>query len=163
MANLKPPTIRTNPALLIAGFARRYAPEAMSRIVEQWRDFAAYLDKIPSRIGRTTYGVVSGSQSDPNGVGYLSGIAVSDLTLVPSRFDRLRIPSQTFAKFAHGGKVSDIHSTVDSIWNVWLPASGYVSVDEGLLFIEFYGESFDPQSSRGDIEIWFPVKPRTAK
>jgi AraC family transcriptional regulator len=41
--------------------------------------------------------------------------------------------------------------------NQWLPGSGKEMADSvGLL--ERYGKDFDPQTGRGDVEIWIPIK-----
>jgi AraC family transcriptional regulator len=57
--------------------------------------------------------------------------------------------------FSHRGHVSTMRSTVYTIWNKWLPASGYKVADAP--DFERYDESFDAESGRGTIEIWLPI------
>ena len=57
-------------------------------------------------------------------------------------FGRIRIPEQRYAVFTHADHVASIRSTVNTIWNQWLPASGLKAADAPNF--ERYDEKFDP-------------------
>jgi len=62
-------------------------------------------------------------------VDYVAGIEVADLSNLPREFARVRIPEQRYAVFTHAEHISTIRSTVNTIWNHWLPASGMKAAD----------------------------------
>jgi len=58
--------------------------------------------------------------------------------------------------FTHKGHISTIRRTISTIWNNWLPSSGYTVADAPTF--ERYDEKFDPVSGNGGFEIWVPLK-----
>jgi len=72
----------------------------------------------------------------------------------------LQLPARRYAIFAHRGHVSTLQQTIAAIFSQWLPQSGQRVTPPAagaLGFIERYGEGFNPQSGRGDIEVWLPL------
>jgi AraC family transcriptional regulator len=155
LANVQPPRFENGPTLLIAGLSERYNSETSAGIPAQWQRFAPHLGHIPGQIGHVTFGVLCNSD-DAGNTEYISGVAVSDFARVPQELTRLRIPEQKYAVFSHGEHISTIRRVWSTIWNKWLPDSGY-KVAEGLEF-ERYPESFDPSTGAGGFEIWIPIK-----
>jgi AraC family transcriptional regulator len=153
--NLPPPRFETGKSLLVAGVGERYGREGSAAIPNQWRRFHQAVDSIPGRVGQVAYGVCCNSDEAGN-FDYIAGVEVTGFSDLPREFSRMRIPGQKYAVFTHGGHISAIRSTVNTIWNVWLPASGLKAAD-GPNF-ERYDENFDPQTGNGGFEIWIPVR-----
>jgi AraC family transcriptional regulator len=154
VVQLAAPRLDNGRTLLIAGLGERYTFETNQGIPFQWQRFRPYIGNIAGQIGGTTYGVCCNS----DGTGhfeYLAGVEVSGFTELPRELSRIRIPEQRYAVFSHRGHVSTMRSTVYTIWNKWLPASGYKVADAP--DFERYDESFDAESGRGTIEIWLPI------
>ena len=141
--------------MLIVGLGERYTFETNQGIPSQWQRFRPYIGNIAGQIGGTTYGVCCNS----DGAGhfeYVAGVEVSGFPKLPGELSRIRIPEQRYAVFSHRGHASTMRSTVYTIWNKWLPASGYEVADTP--DFERYDENFDAKSGRGTIEIWLPIR-----
>lgn len=152
---LEAPRFETLKTLLIAGVGQHYTAETSAGIPAQWQKIVPYLGSIPGQVGWTTYGVVC-QTDDAGNTEYVCGVEVSDFTKVQPELRRLRIPDQSYAVFAHRGHVSTVRRTWHTIWNKWLPESGYRVAEAPEL--ERYGKEFDPRSGNGGFEIWIPVK-----
>jgi AraC family transcriptional regulator len=155
VGELAAPRFDNGRTLLIAGLGERYTFETNQGIPFQWRRFRPYIGNIAGQIGGTTYGVCCNS----DGTGhfeYIAGVEVSGFTELPRELGRIRIPEQKYAVFTHHGHASTMRSTVYTIWNKWLPASGCEVADAP--DFERYDESFDAGSGLGTIEIWLPIK-----
>ena len=152
---LEAPRFETLKTLLIAGVGQHYTAETSAGIPAQWQKIVPYLGSIPGQVGWTTYGVVC-QTDDAGNTEYICGVEVSDFSKVQPELRRLRIPDQSYAVFAHRDHVSTVRRTWNTIWNKWLPESGY-RVAEAPEF-ERYGKEFDPRSGNGGFEIWIPVK-----
>jgi predicted transcriptional regulator YdeE len=63
-----------------------------------------------------------------NGTGsshYLSGVEVSESSVLPAQFSRVQIPAERYVIFPHREHVSRLRHTVNAIWFQWLPESGH--------------------------------------
>jgi AraC family transcriptional regulator len=58
--------------------------------------------------------------------------------------------------FSHCDHISRIRATVYTIWNKWLPTSGYRHADAA--DFELYDHRFDPRTGTGAVEIWLPIE-----
>lgn len=144
--------------LLIAGLRRHFAAPS-NAIAEQWNQFAHYLGNIPGQVGRVAYGVCF---LQSKGLDYLSGVEVSSIDNAPPELTWTIIPAQKYAVFLHNEHVSKLRQTLDAIERDWLASSGHTVAppQPGTpSFFERYGESFDPKTGMGDIEVWVPIKP----
>ena len=133
--------------MLIAGLSQRYTAETSAGIPAQWRRFVPYPGHIPGQTGRTTYGVLCNGD-DAGNTDYICGVEVSDFARVPLEMTRLRIPEHKYAVFTHREHISAIRRTWFTIFNKWLPESGY-KLAEAPEF-ERYSDAFDysgPQNS----------------
>jgi AraC family transcriptional regulator len=155
LTDLAPPRFETLAPLLVAGLSQRYDCESSKAIPAQWQRFAPHIGNIPGQVGWTTYGVRHNCDDDGN-FDYIAGVEVASFSRLPPELARLRIPAQRYAVFGHAEHVSTIRRTIMTIWNKWLPVSG-VQVADAPDF-ERYGESFDPHTGMGGLELWIPIK-----
>jgi AraC family transcriptional regulator len=155
LTRLEPPRFENGRTLLIAGISERYSSQTSANIPAQWQRFIPYLGHIPGQIGRVTYGVLCNSD-DAGNTEYISGVEVSDFSRVPPELSRLRIPEHKYAMFFHRDHISTIRRVWFTIFNKWLPESGY-KLAEAPEF-ERYGEEFDPVTGSGGFEIWLPIE-----
>jgi AraC family transcriptional regulator len=153
---LPPPRFETGKALLIAGISERCTHENEGAgIPNQWQRFHQRVANIPDRVGQVAYGVCCNGDDSGN-FDYIAGVEVSDFSGLPREFGRVRIAAARYAVFAHDEHISTIRRTVNTIWNQWLPASGLKVADAPNF--ERYGESFDPLTGNGGLQIWIPVR-----
>ncbi len=140
LTNLEPPRFENGRTLLIAGLSERYTAETSANIPAQWQRFVPHLGHIPGQIGQATYGVVCNSDNAGN-TEYISGVEVSDFARVPEEFGRMRIPEHRYAVFTHRDHISTIRRVWYTIYNQWLPESGYKMAEAPE--IERYGPEFN--------------------
>jgi len=152
---LAPPRFETAKAFLIAGPAERISCDNGAMIPGLWQRFHQEVADIPARVGNVAYGVCCNAD-DAGNFDYIAGVEVADFSDLPRRFARIRIPEQRYAVFSHKDHVASIRRTVNTIWNQWLPASGFKAADAPNF--ERYDEKFDPATGNGGFEIWVPVK-----
>ena len=155
LINLKPSRFENGERLLIAGLGGRYMCEGSAGIPSQWQRFLPHLGQIPGRLGRITYGVCYNSD-DAGNFDYVCGVEVNDFSRLPADWSRVRIPEQKYAIFCQREHISTIRSTWNTIWNNWLPESGYEAVDAP--DFERYGDDFDSVTGTGGFEVWIPIK-----
>ncbi|MPY86816.1 MAG: helix-turn-helix domain-containing protein [Luteitalea sp.] len=155
LTNLEPPRFENAKPLLVSGLGERYSCETSNSIPAQWQRFAPYIGNVPRQVGRTAYGVVCNGDDEGN-FDYICGVEVSDFSELPAELTRVRIAEQRYAVFSHRDHISTIRSTVNTIWNKWLPESGHEAADAPTF--ERYGEHFNPQTGTGGVEIWIPIR-----
>jgi AraC family transcriptional regulator len=153
--NLQAPRFLTGKPLLVAGLGERFSHENGAGIPGLWQRFHQSVANIPARVGKVAYGVCCNGD-DAGNFDYIAGVEVSDFTDLPREFARVRIPEARYAVFTHRDHVSSIRRTVNTIWNHWLPASGFKMADAPTF--ERYDENFDPLTGNGGFEIWVPIK-----
>ena len=101
------------------------------------------------------YGVCCNGD-DAGNFDYIAGVEVADFSDLPREFSGVRIPEQRYAVFTHREHISTIRRTINTIWNHWLPASGFKVADAPNF--ERYDDKFDPLTGNGGLEIWVPVR-----
>jgi len=149
------PRFEIGKAFLVAGLGERFNHDNGAGIPGLWQRFHQLVERIPGRIGAVAYGVCSNGD-DAGNFDYIAGVEVSDFSDLPREFSRIRIPEQKYAVFTHREHISTIRRSVSTIWNHWLPASGFKAADAPNF--ERYDEGFDPLTGNGGFEIWVPVK-----
>jgi len=154
LTTLEPPRFENGKTLLIAGLSERYDCDSSKAIPAQWQRFMPYIGNIPGQIGRMAYGVCCNSDEEGN-FDYICGVEVADFSELPPELARLRIPARRYAVFTHRDHISTIRRTVNTIWNKWLPESGYEVADAP--DFERYGAEFNPETGTGGVEIWIPL------
>jgi len=152
---IAPPRFETGKAMLVAGVGDRFSYESSAGIPGLWSRFHQYVDGFPGRIGKVAYGVCT-NPDDAGNFDYIAGVEVADFSDLPRDFGRIRIPEQRYAVFSHTEHISTIRRTIGTIWNNWLPSSGYKVADAPTF--ERYDEKFDPVTGNGGFEIWVPIK-----
>ncbi len=153
---LEAPRFEDSQPLLIAGLGQRYDHETSAGIPAQWQRFGPYFGAgIAGQVGKVAYGVSCNFDESGN-FEYISGVEVRDFSGLPADFSRLRIAGQRYAVFTHRDHISTIRSTLNTIWNKWLPESGLQAADAPC--IERYDENFDSRTGMGGVEIWVAVK-----
>ena len=155
LTKLEAPRVTDSGTLLIAGLGAHYTSETVAGIPGQWQRFAPHIGHIPGQVGNVAYGVICNSD-DAGNIEYIAGVEVSEFSLVPADWSRVRIPPQRYAVFTHRGHISGIRRTWLTIFNQGLQEAGLVHTD-GPEF-ERYDERFDPKSGMGEVEIWIPVR-----
>lgn len=148
------PRIVDADTMLFAGLGQRFNFDDMVGIPQQWQRFNEYVDNIPGEVPGAAYGVCT--NSDANGLDYISAVQVRDFSDLPNEFTRLRVPAQRYAVFTHHGHVSDISKVFKAVFGDWLPGSGREVIDGPTL--ERYGQAFDPTTGKGGFEVWLPIK-----
>jgi AraC family transcriptional regulator len=152
---LEQPRFEDGRVILVAGLGERYAFDTNQGIPFLWQRFVPYIGHIERQVGLATYGVCC--NMDGNGsFEYIAGVEVRDFSELPQELRRIRIPQQRYAVFRHRDHISTIRSTVYTIWNKWLPQSGYTLADSP--DYELYGDDFNGHTGTGRIEIWLPIK-----
>jgi len=160
IANLEPPRFEDGKSLTIAGLGERYDGQTSAAIPSQWQRFMPHFGNVPGQVGRVAYGICF-NFDDTGNYDYICGVEVSDFSKVPADWSRVRIPEQRYAVFLNRDHISTIRRTWNTVWNKWLPESGYEAVDAP--FFERYGEDFDPVTGAGGFELWIPVKTASAQ
>jgi AraC family transcriptional regulator len=139
--------------LVIVGLSRHYPFEKVGAIPDQWQSFAELIPRLTSKAKPTTFGVIYNAQDDC--FDYLSGVEFNAGQVMPPNVVRLEMAPQEYAVFEHTGHVAQVRQTCDAIWSRWLPESK-AQVAEAPWF-ERYGDSFNPHSGTGGLEIWIPL------
>jgi AraC family transcriptional regulator len=152
---LAAPRFETGKAFLVAGVGERFNHDNGAGIPGLWQRFHQSVDRIPGRIGAVAYGVCCNGD-DAGNFDYIAGVEVTDFSDLPREFSRVRIPEQKYAVFTHREHISTIRRSVSTIWNHWLPTSGFKVADAPNF--ERYDETFDPLTGNGGLEIWVPVR-----
>lgn len=149
------PRFEELPKRLIAGLNETYTFQSRVNIPKQWDRFGAHLNKIPGQVGEVCYGVCW-NFIPGKGFDYIAGVEVHTSDELPAAFTTVLLPAGEYAVFVHDKHVSEIPSTIQSIWETWLPNSG-LRIGESPSF-ERYGEDFNPKTGKGGIEIWIPIR-----
>jgi AraC family transcriptional regulator len=152
---ITPARFEDGPVLLVAGIAQRYTCETSAGIPAQWQQFLPRIGTIEGQTSQTAFGVRFNADDDGN-FDYLCGVEVVNFSRLASDLNRLRIAPQKYAVFSHREHISTVRSTWSTIWNKWLPESGYELVDAP--DFESYGEVFDSRTGNGGFEIWVPIR-----
>lgn len=151
---LAAPTFEQGKAMTIAGLNEHYTFESRVKIPMQWERFVPHLGKVPGQIGKNSYGVCWNMSN--NGFEYLSGVEVKSGPALPTDFKTVQLAAHEYVVFTHSEHVSSIGSTIDKIWNEWVPQSG-LKIAHAPCF-ERYTEDFNPQNGLGGMEIWLPLE-----
>jgi len=159
--SIKPNKIEENTnSMTIAGLIEDYLFSEPMNPSSQWQELDPHLGRIPGQKENVAYGICFDLENG-NGIEYLIGVEVSgntDASDLPDNFELRQLPPLSYAVFNHDGPVSEIQQTCDNIWKSWMPESDYEKAEETDFFFERYGEKFDPEKGKNDIEIWIPVK-----
>ncbi|CAN7432117.1 AraC family transcriptional regulator [Rhizobium sp. LjRoot254] len=153
---LAEPKIEKRDRMLFAGLIKTYAMKDIGGIPALWEQFNAMDGGIPDIVNpKVAYGA-SLSYTEETGCEYMAAVEVSSLADVPKEFQTATIPAATYAIFSQPGHITLMRPTIMSIWQDWLPRSGYTAEEAPL--VEFYPSTFDPVTGNGGFEVWIPVR-----
>ena len=85
-----------------------------------------------------------------------AAVQVTEHTTTPKGMMPYILKGGTYAVFIHRGKATAFHRTMEYIFGVWLPKSGYV-LDKRPHF-EVLGEKYRNDSEDSEEEVWIPIK-----
>jgi AraC family transcriptional regulator len=151
IVKLAPPCIEAMPARRFAGLLERHDMNQSNTIPAQWQRFQGYIGHVPGAVPGAAYGIVT--EGDGNFCTYLCGVEIGPSAELPPEFTVVELPARRWARIRHSGHISTIRSTVQAMYDQWLPGSGYRQA-EGASFVEYYGPDFDAASGLGTCEIW---------
>jgi AraC family transcriptional regulator len=155
--DLAAPRFESAGTLLIAGLGDRFTFATNEGIPALWQTFIPYIGNLPDQVGGLAYGVCCNPDGE-GGFDYIAGVQVKSRDNLPASFRCIEIKPQRYAVFLHQGHISTLHQTFYTIWNHWLPYSGFAAAEAPEF--ERYSEDFDPVAGTGVLEIWLPVKDR---
>ncbi|VWB14004.1 AraC family transcriptional regulator [Burkholderia lata] len=141
---------------LIAGMSDRYTFETNEGIPALWQAFIPYIGTLPGQVDCVTYGVCCNPDADGS-FEYIAGVEVTSRDRLTAPLRYVELEPQRYAVFEHVGHISTLYQTIYSIWNGWLPTSGFKAVDAPEF--ERYSADYDPVTGAGVLEIWLPVEP----
>lgn len=148
--------------LLIAGLRQRYTAQTRVEIPALWKRFGASVEQVPGHVSDVAYGIcLQVPDDDVKSFEYVAGIEVRDVSSLPGGWSSLKIPALCYAIFRHHEHVSRLPDTIDAIFRDWLPGSGFAAdqdIADAPGLVERYGETFDPRSGTGDVQVWVPIK-----
>ena len=152
LPGIEPVRFEISRPMWIAGLVERYDCQSSSGIPAQWQRFVPHIGSIPGQMGSVAYGVRYHFE-ETGKFDYLCGVEVSQ---PPTDWARVRIEAQQYAVFVHSDHISTVRRTCNSIWNQWLPQSGYRHVE--VPDFERYDHRFNGHTGLGGLEIWMPVQ-----
>lgn len=128
-------------------------------IPQMWgNDFMPRISEIEDVVNpKVFYGICTCMEAVKSGMfSYVACREVGSLDKIPNKMVGKTIPAHTYAVFTHIGSLKNLGATWISIYNDWLPASGYEASD-GLSF-EYYDERFKDFSDTSELDIFIAIK-----
>jgi len=153
---LADPKIEDRKALLLAGLIKTFAMKDIASIPSLWAEFNQIQDAITNTGPERRYFGASLAFSEEKGCDYMAALEVTDLASVPKEAQTTTIPAAKYAVFTQPGHITLIRPTIMSIWQDWLPGSGYAAAEAPL--IEYYPPTFSGMTGYGGFEVWLPVR-----
>lgn len=147
------PKIASRPAFTVAGLMHRGGANG-GEIAALWRRFSARMGELQSVVEpEVAYGVMTNYDEATGEFDYVAASQVSEDAALPAGFVAVPVPAGEWAVFTT--TMPDLAQTYPSIYDVWLPQSGYQRrpVPE----FELYGPSFDPDDPACEFEIYIPI------
>lgn len=160
LVDVSPPDLRDRPAFRVSGLSGTFSFGKVEGIPPLWQAFGQQAEALPPSEaapfrGPVFYGVCY--DADETGTfRYLAGVEIPDTAPVPEGMTTVAIPARRYAVFTHRGHISDLPKTVYTIWNQALPGASLTPACAPEF--ELYDQRFDPQTGRGSVEIWIPLK-----
>ena len=153
---LADPKIEDRKALLLAGLIKTFAMKDIGAIPSLWQQFNTIQGAIANTGPERRYFGASLSFSEEKGCDYMAALEVTDLASVPKEAQTATIPAAKYAVFKQPGHITLLRPTIMSIWQDWLPTSGYAAAEAPL--IEYYPPAFNGMTGNGGFEVWLPVR-----
>ena len=124
-----------------------------------WHEFNLRRKEITNRIRALSYGIAISEEGDmlDEKMTYFAGVRVTSLDAIPANLNTLTIPSQQIAMFKKVGHETSSHLTIDYIYGIWLPNSGYKR-GQGYDY-EIFGPEFSLENSNSVSTYCLPITP----
>jgi AraC family transcriptional regulator len=143
------PTFITKPAFTVVGLRIHTKPKS-PEIPKLWDEFVPRMGELQNvSEPYASYGVMAGVD---DGLDYMAGNPVSEISELPAGMSRWDIAETTYAVFE--ATLATLPETFDTIFGTWLPTSGYQQGSGPLL--ERYGETFSLDNPV--LSIYLPVE-----
>ncbi|MGK4568267.1 GyrI-like domain-containing protein [Flavobacterium sp. 3HN19-14] len=155
------PRITTITEMKLAGM-RLTMSFSENKTFQLWSNFMPRKKEITNAVGTELYSVqiyANGffSEFNPNSAFEKSAaVAVADFEDLPSGMNQLIIEPGLYAVFDYKGNPTDAQEFYQSIFQIWLPASGYEP--DYRPYFEILGERYKNNHPESEEEIWIPVK-----
>jgi AraC family transcriptional regulator len=153
---LAEPRIEDRKALLLAGLIKTFPMKDIASIPSLWAEFNQIQGAITNTGPERRYFGASLSFSEEKGCEYMAALEVTDLSAVAKDFQTTTIPAAQYAIFTQPGHITLMRPTIMSIWQDWLPTSGYIAAEAPLL--EYYPPAFSGMTGYGGFEVWLPIR-----
>jgi AraC family transcriptional regulator len=154
IVDLPAPKRKDLPAFEVIGIGTDCTFENTSVIRPLWQQLNAREDEIDAAPGAAAFGLCMGGDEEGR-FRYIAGLGAAKGAKVPRGMERAVVPAGHYAVFLHRGHISEIGKTVYTIWNKSLPDHGLEP--RKAPDFELYDRRFDPETGRGEVEIWIPV------
>jgi AraC family transcriptional regulator len=136
------------PAFTVVGLRISTKPKS-PEIPKLWDAFVPRMGELQNiSEPYTSYGVMT---NVGDGLAYMAGNPVSEMTELPEGMSRWDIIETMYAVFE--STIPTLPETFDYIFGTWLPTSGYQQGSGPLL--ERYGETFSPENPV--VHVYIPV------
>jgi len=153
------PRMEVHSGLNVVGLGQYITRENASHIPVLWEQFAHKFHALHGRKSAARYGLCQlrrGVLDGQDALLYVAGVECRALAPVPEGLSRYEVPASRYAVWPHVGPIGELGYTWDRVWDEWLPQSGLLTRDS--FAYELYGETWDPETGRGPLEIWVPVE-----
>jgi AraC family transcriptional regulator len=128
-----------------------------------WDAFFRHRSELRNTLDDTALAVVSPRmQADPGDDSeaiYTAGMQVTSVEGNPESLERVHLAPRKYALFDHHGEMSNLRTTVDSIFAVWLVNNDSYTTDDSPN-VEIYTPRFRPGSADSVMSIAVPLVPR---
>ncbi len=114
--------------------------------------------RVAGLLARHTNGLAGRYFPETGECEYMAGMEVTDTAELPREFTAITVPAQRYARLMHRGHITTIRSTIEAIFDQWLPSSGYRRKHAPWTFIEYYGPDFNEHTGLGTVEIWIALE-----
>jgi AraC family transcriptional regulator len=143
-------------AMRFAGFSKHFKFSEISEIPSLWQRFIPHIGHIPGEQPSGAWGVSYVETRDENGFDYMAGVEIAEGSDPGSDLKTLSFPALQYAVFIHDKHVSEMNSSMQSLFD-WAARAGFSHAEPGLI-LERYTEEFNGETGLGGMEIWLPVK-----
>ena len=150
---LPAPRLATRDAFEVTGMSDHFTFGSIPTIPALWTAFTRREDEVTT-VQPCAYGI-SYDTTTGDGFRYMAGYATAPGAEVPQGMTRLKVPAGRYAVFVHDGHVSQMHQTMQAIFDHGLRQAGLTARPAPEL--EVYDHRFDPKTGTGPVELWIPV------
>lgn len=150
---LSDPKIEAMPARRILGPMERYDMETRARIPAQWEALDPVSYEQFDAASDLWFGVCR-AVGENGEFDYLTGREVPKGT-APNGWAEITLPAGRWARFAHGGHISEIGSLFETVFGHWMGRPGLIPA--GGPVTEVYPPAFNAVTGEGGYELWVPL------